>query len=329
VQSVDGCLGTCGEEVELASAVAFIAKLSIDAAKDVRTATKHGREPLRKAVLANRLSSMPRESAHEIGRHASALGLPLCVDQGYEPYFSPRGSEYTLADDTYRFGFRTMALGGMAERPRAIHRIEVDRIPFGTDLSVYRMTKKGPGSGVVLYAKPRVARRGYALAMAPLHEFHQQHPGQEIHLSGDPHIRPQFPAHVHGTVSPRALAELYKRSIAGLSISFTNISLVPYELLACGAIPVIKGDPFACAELSNRARRWTMAAPSAIADRLSHAVSCADTADAPKRAATEMEGRDWQKAKQEFVKIVEDETFRKKTNAQSQRMANRARNSDL
>jgi hypothetical protein len=251
------------------------------------------------------------ESAHVIGKQGSAPGRRLYFVQDYEPYFYPLGSEYALADDTYRFGFRTIALGGMvAERLRAIHRIPVDQIPFGTDLSVYHLTNMGPRNGVVFYAKPRVARRGYALAMAALREFHEQHPDQEIHLFGDPHIRPSFPAQVHGIVSPGKLAELYNTAIAGIAISFTNISLVPYEMLACGAIPVVNDDPFARAELINPAVRWAKATPSALANQLSAAVTCADIAAAAKRAAGEVEDLDWQKAKREFVRIVENETFR-------------------
>lgn len=34
--------------------------------------------------------------------------------QDYEPYLYPHGSAYTLADDTYRFGFQAIAL---RERP--------------------------------------------------------------------------------------------------------------------------------------------------------------------------------------------------------------------
>lgn len=92
------------------------------------------------------------DSAHVIGRRGSVPGRRLYFVQDYEPYFYPHGSEYTLADDTYRFGFRTIALGGMvAERLRATHRIP-DRILFGTDLSIYRMTNEGPRHGVVFYA---------------------------------------------------------------------------------------------------------------------------------------------------------------------------------
>ncbi|MFC7448770.1 hypothetical protein [Rhodococcus daqingensis] len=262
------------------------------------------------------------QSAHVIGKQVSAPGRRLYFVQDYEPYFYPRGSEYALADDTYRFGFRTIALGGMvAEMLRSAHGIQVDRIPFGTDLSVYRLTNHGSRSGVVFYAKPRIARRGYSLAMAALGEFNQRHPDQEIHLFGDPHVRPPFPARVHGTVSSGALAELYNKCVAGIAISFTNISLVPYEMLACGAIPVVNEDAFARAELGNPAVRWAAATPSALAHELSAAVATSDVAAAAERAASAAESLDWGEAKKAFVRIVENEIFR--DGDESTRSANR------
>ena len=43
-----------------------------------------------------------------------------------------------------------------------------------------------------------------------------------------------FPAVNHGRITPAELAALYNRCTAGLTLSFTNVSLVPDELLACG-----------------------------------------------------------------------------------------------
>ena len=250
------------------------------------------------------------QSAHVIGKHTSMPGRRLYFVQDYEPYFYPRGSEYALADDTYRFGFRTIALGGMvADILRSHHGIPVERIPFGTDLSTYRFTNAGPRNGVVFYAKPGIPRRGCALAMAALDAFHGRHPDQRIQLFGDPRIRPPFPARVHGTVSPAELANLYNDSIAGLAISFTNISLVPYEMLACGTIPVVNSDPYARNELANPAVRWAPATPSAMASELSAAVSRPDIAEGARHAAAAVSNQDWREAQRAFVTIVENEAY--------------------
>ncbi|MFF0816104.1 hypothetical protein ACFYVR_13270 [Rhodococcus sp. NPDC003318] len=251
------------------------------------------------------------ESAHVIGKHATHPGRRLYFVQDYEPYFYPRGSEYTLAEDTYRFGYRTIALGGMvAETLHATHSIPADRLPFGTDVSVYRLTNNGPRNGVVCYAKPRTARRGYALAVAALAAFHHQCPDQVIHLFGDAHVRPPFPAQIHGTVSPCELADLYNSCIAGITISFTNISLVPYEMLSCGTIPVVNDDRCARAELSNSAVRWADPTPAALAHELSAAVTGNDVTETARQAATALENLDWQRATEEFVRTVEAETYR-------------------
>src|SRR5690606_30371700 len=45
------------------------------------------------------------ESAHVLARRGTAPMRRLYFVQDYEPYFYPRGPEYALAEDTYRFGF--------------------------------------------------------------------------------------------------------------------------------------------------------------------------------------------------------------------------------
>ncbi len=39
------------------------------------------------------------------------------------------------------------------------------------------------------------------------------------------------------------MGELYNRCVAGLALSATNISLVPYEMLGAGCIPVVNDAP--------------------------------------------------------------------------------------
>jgi hypothetical protein len=145
--------------------------------------------------------------------------------------------------------------------------------------------------------------------MAAMRKFHHVHPDQEIHLFGDPNVRPPFPARIHGVLSPNRLADLYNDCIAGVVLSFTNISLVPFEMLACGLIPVVNEEPYARSELTNPAVRWAQATPSAIASALSAAVSYRDTGHAASLAAAGAERHGWGEPSDRFVRIVEDEVF--------------------
>ena len=55
----------------------------------------------------------------------------------------------------------------------------------------------------------------------------------------------------------------------GIALSFTNVSLVPDELLACGVIPVTNEAPYARGGLDNPHVRWTAPTPYGLADALS------------------------------------------------------------
>ncbi|MET0886390.1 MAG: glycosyltransferase family 1 protein, partial [Mycetocola sp.] len=80
------------------------------------------------------------ESAHVLARRGQAPMRRLYFIQDYEPYFYARGAMYALAEDSYRFGFRCIALGGMvAELLRSEVGVLPDVTEFGCDTSVYRL----------------------------------------------------------------------------------------------------------------------------------------------------------------------------------------------
>jgi glycosyltransferase involved in cell wall biosynthesis len=242
---------------------------------------------------------------------ASAPALPtrrLYLVQDFEPYFYPRGSEYVLAEDTYRFGFRCIAVGRMvAGLLSAEFGITADVAEYGCDLSVYHLTNDGPRSGVVFYAKPETPRRGYTLAVLALREFHRHHPDQEIHLFGDTSIAVPFPATKHGNLTPAKLNDLYNRCRAGLAMSFTNVSLVPAEMLASGLIPVLSGGPEARADLDNRYVRWAPPTPRGLAEALGEAVR----SDLPTVAeiATSVTSDGWAPGQRVTIAAIEDEVY--------------------
>jgi glycosyltransferase involved in cell wall biosynthesis len=230
--------------------------------------------------------------------------------QDFEPYFHPRGSEYALAEDTYRFGFRCIALGEMVARLlRQEIGIEPDVTEFGCDTSVYRLLDGRPRTGVVLYARPEIPRRGYWLARLALQRFHEMHPDIEIHIYGERVSGLSFPTTQHGRLTPAELNELYNSSIAGLAMSFTNISLVAEEMLAAGAIPVVNDSVHSRADLVNQHVAWAMPTPQGIAAALSAAVSNPDVGATARSAAESVRQFGWIRAQADVVRIIEDEVY--------------------
>ena len=250
------------------------------------------------------------DTAHLLARRGTSPMRRLYFIQDFEPYFYARGSMYSLAEDTYRFGFRCIALGEMvADLLRSEVGISPDVTEFGVDTSVYRLLPDRTRTGVVFYAKPDVPRRGYWLARLALQQFHEKHPEIDIHLYGNVVKGLSFPAIQHGRLTPTELNELYNLSIAGLAMSFTNISLVAEEMLAAGVTAVVNDSRHSRADLVNDHVSWAAPTPNGIAEALSAAVTRADVGDAARRASASVRQFGWSKAQTDIVRIIEDEVY--------------------
>jgi hypothetical protein len=213
------------------------------------------------------------QTAHVLARHGDVRGHRFYLAQDFEPYFYGRGSAYELAEETYRFGFRVLTVGHMvADELAERFGLSSTVAPFGCDQDVYRLTNEGSRDEVVFYARPGAARRGFELGVLALEEFSRRRPDVVINTFGVPARRLPFPAHVHPSLSPAELNELYNRCAVGLALSFTNISLIAYELLAAGVVPVVNDWRGSRADLDNRFVQWSRPTPGALADALCRAV---------------------------------------------------------
>lgn len=249
------------------------------------------------------------ESAHVLLAYDDEPAHRLYFIQDYEPYFYPRGSEYELATMTYRFPFRRIALGDMVAGCLKNELGQVSElVPFGCDTDTYHLPPgETPRAGVVLYAKPDVDRRGYLLAALALERFHRAHPDQPIHVYGSRPTGLPFPVTYHGRLTPTELNTLYGTVVAGLAMSFTNISLVAEEMLAAGVVPVVNDSPLARADLPNPYVGWAEPTAAGVAAELSAAVERSDVAAHAEQAATSVVGRSWTTTQQLVARIVEDE----------------------
>lgn len=212
------------------------------------------------------------QTAHVLAGRRMA-GERFYFAQDFEPYFYPNGDARALAEDSYRFGFRTLTMGRMiADELRVRFGIQALPLDFGCDTDVYGVVEGEARSGVVFYSKPGVPRRGYQLGVATLERFHELRPEVPIHTYGMVARDLPFPANVHGHLTPAELNVLYNTCRAGLALSFTNVSLIPYELLAAGVVPVMNDWAGCRTVLENRHVLWAQARPDALAEALCRAV---------------------------------------------------------
>ncbi|WP_181405820.1 glycosyltransferase family 1 protein [Pseudarthrobacter phenanthrenivorans] len=213
------------------------------------------------------------ETAHVLAARGARAQHRFYFVQDFEPFFYPRGGMYALAEDTYRFGFRLVTVGRMvADLLRREIGIESAVAPFGCDTQNYRLENTGHRHGVAFYTRPEVDRRGFLLAKLALTQFHARHPEQEITTYGDRITDWDVPHRHAGKLSPPQLNRLYNRSLAGIAMSFTNVSLVAEEMLAAGAVPVINDSPLVRKDLDSPYASWARATPAGIAEALCRAV---------------------------------------------------------
>ena len=179
----------------------------------------------------------------------SAVGEIAYFVQDFEPAFYPMGSEYLLAENTYRMGLYAITSGPWcADLLRSSYGMEADSFRFPVDKGIYR-PDAGRGAPrekrVLFFAKPEMPRRCFLIGAMALQEFHRLRPEYEILFfgSGSARSHPQpYPVTYLDVVPTLAqLAGLYATSTCGLVFSTTNPSLVPYEMMACG-LPVIDVD---------------------------------------------------------------------------------------
>jgi hypothetical protein len=250
------------------------------------------------------------QTAHVLAARTAHSALRrLYFIQDYEPYFYPRGSLYALAEDSYQFGFRHIALGSMVERLlRSEAGVDSEMVEFGCDTSVYSLTNRGSRSGVVMYEKPGNDRRGFLLARLALERFHREHPEHPIHVYGGTGSQWSIPVIRHGRLDPAQLNALYNQHIAGIAMSFTNISLVAEEMLAAGMIPVVNDSDLAKADLAHPEAVWASPTPAGIADALARTVGSPEISERAGRAAQGVR-QGWQTSARRVASIILDDVW--------------------
>jgi glycosyltransferase involved in cell wall biosynthesis len=173
--------------------------------------------------------------------------------QDYEPYFYARGSEAVQAEDTYRQDLACIcASPWLAETMRTQFGLWTRHLWLAYDtkhyccdpdelkIRLHRQQQDGTIFHIAVYARMHTARRCVELAIEGLNELYRHRSDVIVHLFGDTAVTTdiRFPAINHGILDHEELAELYKHCDLGLSLSATNYSLLPQEMMASG-LPVV------------------------------------------------------------------------------------------
>ncbi|MCD2183301.1 rhamnosyltransferase WsaF family glycosyltransferase [Rhizobium sp. GN54] len=218
--------------------------------------------------------------------------------QDYEPYFDPVGSQSVLAENTYRMGFHAITAGKwLAQKLSSEFDMDADYFPFGCDTSRYGLKPGGKKrTGVAFYARSSTPRRGTELGFLALEILAKRLPQLELHIFGEKVGGLPFKSINHGQVGPAELNDIYNQCFAGLNLSLTNVSLVPYEMLAAGCIPVVNDAEHNRMVLDNPHVRYAPATPHSLAAALEAVVNIPDFEAVSRRASESVASVSWDNA---------------------------------
>lgn len=168
--------------------------------------------------------------------------------QDHEPEFFPSSSERLFAEHSYRQGLHHIcASPWLADIVRERYGGQATPFKLGVDSGEYSPLQiPRRGDTVVFYARYFTPRRAVELGILALAEVYRRRPNTRIVLYGAP-MPPgaPFPYEHLGIVPPARLRELYAEATVGLSLSLTNYSLIPTEMMGCG-LPVVELRGRAC-----------------------------------------------------------------------------------
>ena len=139
-------------------------------------------------------------------------------------------------------------------------------------------------------------RHAFELGILALQLFAATRPDIEIHLYGERVGRLPFPFVDHGVVSVDDLNSIYNRCFAALSLSMTNVSLVPYEMLAAGCVPVVNDAHHNRVVLDNAFVHYAEPTPPALTRALVDVVERPEFERAVPDLARSVSGASWSDA---------------------------------
>ena len=160
--------------------------------------------------------------------------------QDFEPVCFPMGSEYLMAENTYKFGFRGITAGEwLKKKLHDEYHMHTDSFLFSYDRSIYkRCEKRDDKKRLFLYVRPVTPRRCFEMALLALCRLHDMMPEIEVVMAGWDVSNYYIPfIHLNaGNLSLNELPDLYAQCDICMVVSSTNLSLLPVEVMACNSV---------------------------------------------------------------------------------------------
>lgn len=248
---------------------------------------------------ADRIIATSWITAHYAKHYPCEDGNKYYFIQDYEPHFYPAGFDATAAAMTYDFGFKAICAGSwLVEMLDDRHSVRaLGSFGFSFDHQTYRPTaKRDEIKRVFFYARPPTARRGFELGMLALDLVGRLRPDVHFIFAGWDISSYKFD-HVHlnaGILSTSELPDLYSQCDVALILSFSNMSLLPYEVMACNCAVVSNDDACATWGLNEEVATFASPNPESLAEAIIYLLDNDDGRQRKVAAAKEyVDKTDW------------------------------------
>jgi GT2 family glycosyltransferase/FMN phosphatase YigB (HAD superfamily)/predicted Zn-dependent protease len=162
--------------------------------------------------------------------------------QDYEPFFYPMGGHHLLAEFSYEQRLQVITMGRwLAEKLHRDFGIIARPLDFCADRRIYHPRPEGLAADFAVAAifQPEKPHRATQTCVAALRKLQEVLPHLKIYTFGSSATPAGLRGAHLGVVHPAQLNEIYSRCLAGLCVSMTNPSRVPFEMLAAG-LPVVE-----------------------------------------------------------------------------------------
>lgn len=179
------------------------------------------------------------------------MGRKFYLVQDFEPMFYPAGTQYALAEETYRLGLYGLCnTENLARIYRSEYGGKAASFTPAVDTSVFHAEGRPYRDGrdpvtVFVYARPGHWRNCWELASPALEQLKDRLGDRVRILTAGSWAIPDGGAHgIHhlGLLDYRATGALYRHCDVGLALTVSkHPSYLPLELMACG-VPVVAFD---------------------------------------------------------------------------------------
>jgi glycosyltransferase involved in cell wall biosynthesis len=237
--------------------------------------------------------------------------------QDYEPGFYAEGDLYCLARKTYTYNLQLISLGpwNKARIEAALPGTRVCHVDFPYESSQYAGSARSIRIGKVLklavYIKFIPARSPvlilHSLSLL-VSRLQQRGLEVDVNIFGVEKSRTLPIGRNLGKLSADQLANLYRECHIGVVSSMTNISLVPYEMIACGLPVVEMADGSAPDFFPPGTMIFAQSLPSDFCDKIEYYIDHQDELSGVATAARSfIEGRTWQRSAAQFNERLQEQ----------------------